>query len=248
MQSSTELIELFSSLQGEGQLAGYRQIFVRFPGCNLECAFCDTRIEVPDCCSIEEQPGSGRFIDLAQPVTCQKLFEIAKSWCDQLPNAHHSFSITGGEPLLHAEILARWLPELRRILPVHLETNGTLPDQLEQLITNLDYISMDIKLPTAAATPEMWAIHRRFIEVAKASKLSVKVIIGELTTRQDMLTACGLVAEAGRQIPFVIQPVTGRDGKVAVSSQRLLQWQAQAAEILGDVRVIPQMHRFMDVP
>ena len=36
------IIEVFSSIQGEGLLIGRRQIFVRFAGCNLNCNYCDT--------------------------------------------------------------------------------------------------------------------------------------------------------------------------------------------------------------
>lgn len=247
MNSSAPLVEIFSSLQGEGVLAGYRQIFVRFPGCNLDCSFCDTDFEAQTACRVETTPGSGQFQELAQPVSLETLLGIITRWCKQLPNAHHSISITGGEPMLHADLLARWLPELNILLPIHLETNGTLPEALPRLIEHLDVISMDIKLPGSAATPELWQEHKRFLEIALERDVSVKVIVGELTTEQELLKACNLVAELDDEIPFIIQPVTGRDGRVAVAPERLMQFQAVAAKRLCDVRVLPQMHRFLEV-
>ncbi|MBI2447469.1 MAG: 7-carboxy-7-deazaguanine synthase QueE, partial [Candidatus Omnitrophica bacterium] len=38
----TKISEIFSSIQGEGLYLGKRQIFVRFYGCNMRCAYCDT--------------------------------------------------------------------------------------------------------------------------------------------------------------------------------------------------------------
>lgn len=247
MNSATPLIEIFSSLQGEGMLAGYRQIFIRFPGCNLHCTFCDTKIEAQAACQVETEPGSGQFMDLPQPVSLGALLGIITRWCKQLPDAHHSISITGGEPMLHADLLARWLPELNILLPIHFETNGSLPDSLPKLIEYLDFISMDIKLPTSAATPALWEEHRRFLEIARERDVSVKVIVGEFTTEQELLQACKLVAKVDDELSFIIQPVTGRDGKVAVPAERLMHFQAVASRILSDVRVLPQMHRFLEV-
>ena len=228
-------------------LLGYRQIFVRFPGCNLACAYCDTQFAVPEQCRIETGPGSGQFRRIPQPVPLSTLCDIAASWCDELPEAHHSFSITGGEPLLNAELLALWLPRLREILPVHLETNGTLPEALARVIDQIDYISMDMKLPSVAETPLLWDEHRRFLEVAEEAELSVKVIVNRQTTDQDLLMACDLISDVDPEIPLLLQPQTSREGTVVVAATQLLHWQSLAARLLSDVRVIPQTHRFMGV-
>lgn len=247
MNSAIPLIELFSSLQGEGELAGYRQIFIRFPGCNLDCSFCDTQLDAASTCRVETAPGSGQFYEIPQPVSLNVVLDIVNKWCKQLPLAHHSISITGGEPMLHADLLARWLPELNILLPIHLETNGTLPESLPKIIEHLDFISMDIKLPSSAATPALWQEHRRFLEIAHERDVSVKVIVGELTTEQELLQACELIAAIDDEIALIIQPLTSRDGRVAVSPERLMQFQAVAARKLCDVRVLPQIHRFLEV-
>jgi organic radical activating enzyme len=64
------ITELFSSIQGEGLLVGERQVFLRFAGCNLCCAYCDTpgaqqappaaRIERPSSLPLRSRGGAVR--------------------------------------------------------------------------------------------------------------------------------------------------------------------------------------------
>ena len=126
-RTKAELIEVFSSIQGEGVLVGFRQIFLRMAHCNLSCAYCDTPFAPQKTCRVETRPGSETFDDVASPVPLDVLLQTVSNWMDLLPGAHHSLSITGGEPLVQDDVLAEWLPALRQLLPIYLETNGTMP-------------------------------------------------------------------------------------------------------------------------
>ena len=42
MDNKASIKEIFTSIQGEGLYVGYKQLFVRFCGCNLSCDYCDT--------------------------------------------------------------------------------------------------------------------------------------------------------------------------------------------------------------
>ncbi|MEA3363796.1 MAG: 7-carboxy-7-deazaguanine synthase QueE [Thermodesulfobacteriota bacterium] len=241
-----DLIEIFSSIQGEGVLVGVRQIFIRFPDCNLNCRYCDTDFFKSQTCQVESGPGSGKLEAFENPLDFNRVKNLVTVWNSELPEAHHSISITGGEPLLHGEVLLSWLPELRKILPIYLETNGTLPDQLETLIQYLDWVSMDIKLHSQTGLRTEWDIHRQFLKIANQTDCYVKLVVGEETPDLELQLAADLVSEVSKQIPIVLQPVT-LQGQVAISTKRLLQMQALIADINSNLRVIPQTHRFMGV-
>jgi len=241
-----DLIEIFSSIQGEGVLVGCRQIFLRFPDCNLNCRYCDTDFLKTDTCQVESSPGSGKLIPLHNPVDFVSVKNLLAGWVSELPASHHSISITGGEPLLYSQLLLSWLPELRKILPIYLETNGSLPDQLEPLIQFLDWISMDIKLHSQTGSRTEWELHRQFLEIANQTDCYVKLVVGDKTPDLELQLAADLVSTVSKRIPIVLQPVTV-DGAIGISTSRILQMQALIAETNPNVRVIPQTHRFMGV-
>ena len=236
------MMEIFSSVQGEGPFVGCRQIFLRFAGCNLECAYCDTPGDMrPTHCRVENSLDRKDIIYYKNPV---KVGQVVSAVERLKPSIHHSISLTGGEPLLQNEFLLEILPSIKGTrLGVYLETNGTLTGQLESIISMVDFIAMDIKLPGVSGLPPLWEEHKRFLAAAVQKEVFVKVVVGGKTREEEFVQAVRLVAGIA-DLPLIIQPVTGsRFSKP--SPGRLLFLQERALEHLPDVRVIPQVHKIM---
>jgi 7-carboxy-7-deazaguanine synthase len=245
---TTALVEIFSAIQGEGLNVGTRQIFIRFGICDLRCRFCDSAHtwKPSQTCQIERSPGQRDFMTVSNPVTCQQLLD----WVDQQnqPGLHDSISLTGGEPLLQAEFLAQFLPQVRdRALPIYLETAGHLPAQLQLILPYLDTVGMDIKLPSVSGESH-WSAHGEFLRHCDDAGVEVfcKLIVSEQTQTSDLVQARRLVAAVNPTIPVFLQPVTplgAAKNLTAPRPEQVLVWQALMKANLKSVRVIPQTHK-----
>ncbi len=240
------LIEVFSSMQGEGVLIGCRQIFVRFAGCNLACDYCDTPFQPGSTCQVESVPGSGQFNSCNNPVDLSEITQLISRWQHSTGNVHHSVALTGGEPLLHADILQAWLPEIIAILPVFLETNGTLAFEVEKILPLVEWVSMDIKGSAVTGTATPWRDHADFLAVAASRLCQVKLVVDERTTNSELLEAARLVNRYAPEVPFILQPRT-ISARPSLRGDILLKLQVIAAAEHCDVRIIPQVHPLLGV-
>lgn len=248
------LVEVFSSIQGEGLLVGERQIFVRFAGCNLACQYCDTPESqptgphAPRHCRWEAIPSSGEWEQILNPVAMDRLLEMIEH-LQQPAGLHRHLSLTGGEPLLQAELIGDLLPLLAsRNLVGYLETNATLPAALQKLgQTPLD-IALDIKLPSATGGPPLWDEHGEFLAAAcqQYRAIQVKLVVTPDTLTEEVEQATILAAQHRPDLPLVIQPATP-SGKITrmPSPAQLLQFQEVASQHLSEVRIIPQIHKLL---
>ena len=188
-----DLVEVFSSFQGEGLYVGQRQLFVRFAGCNLRCHYCDTEGAqgAPDTCRFEKHPGRRDFNTCPIPVSESRLLDAT-----QHLQGHEAVSLTGGEPLMQAGFIASIAPRLASLgSQVHLETNGVLHRELETVIGCVDVVAMDIKLPSATGQPPRFDDNRAFLAAAARREVFVKLVVCAATTADEVSQAAGVVAD-----------------------------------------------------
>lgn len=233
-KNQTEISEIFSSLQGEGPYLGVQQIFVRFGRCNMHCDYCD---------ELEKMKEEKFFVYSIE----QLLAEIEA--LEKEKGNHHSVSLTGGEPLFYTPFLQNLLPALKeRGFVTYLETNGTLPRELERVVRWCDVIAMDLKPASSTQYRAYWAEHAEFLKIAIRKDVFVKIVVTPKTSLREIQKAVDLVESVHSGIPFIFQPVSDPIG-INIESLKLIEGSffREAKDRLCDVRVIPQLHKIWGV-
>ena len=219
-QNSVFIKEIFESIQGEGPYIGVNQLFIRFSKCNLHCKYCDTD-----------------FKSKLKEYTVDELVKTVNHYKNL-----HSVSLTGGEPLTETDFLKEFLPEINQ--KIYLETNGTLYNQLSEIINNIDIISMDIKLPSASGMPDMFDKHSEFIEIASAKDLFIKIVFNQNITDYEIKRSTELAEEHNTLL--VLQPEMSGI-KLELSSDFINDIYYKFLNRYNNVRLIPQVHKFLNI-
>ena len=222
MEKTCKITEIFESIQGEGLNIGEKHLFIRLLGCNLKCKYCDANI-----------------LDDKKTVTLTKsaLFDEIKHY------SANTISFTGGEPLLQSEFLKDFLSENKKSLKkkIYLETNGSLPYNLRDVIEYIDVVAMDIKLESAAGQKNDFSVNDEFLLVARDSEVFAKVVFDENITDKEILEIANLGIKHG--IEIILQP------KMPISKNLDMTGIFQKLyKKYSRIRLIPQVHKYLNLP
>jgi len=146
-------------------------------GCNFDCAFCHNP-ELVDSNKIKNQPIIPEEVFFEFLGTRQGILE--------------GVCITGGEPTLHQD-LPEFIKKIKNLgFAVKLDTNGSNPDILENLIKEklLDYIAMDVKAPLKSQISNLKSQILESIKIIKNSRIDYEfrtTVVPSLHSKEDIM-------------------------------------------------------------
>ncbi len=220
------VVEIFSSIQGEGTLIGMPMIFIRLWGCNMKCTWCDTRYSWAP-----EYHGKTPL----QHYTPQQLatFLLTRYSTSQW------FNFTGGEPTIHWKRLFFVVKSLKNAGKYTcIQTNGkSFPPGLDIL----DKICMDIKCPASGEESQLELLKKL------RPQDDVKFVIAN---EDDWNYMTSVLEKHATEANIILQPVLWETEKLSSYYERI-RWMVQQLKhspILlkkKRIRVLPQFHQLL---
>jgi 7-carboxy-7-deazaguanine synthase len=175
--------EIYYSIQGEGNWAGYPNIFIRTSGCNLRCSYCDTKYAYNNYKEIKIK----NIIKIISQYNCDKI------------------CITGGEPLLQNDVNLLVDSLIKKKYKISIETNGSY--NIKSLSDNKSIIiSLDIKCPSSNMSKKM--LYENLYLLRR--KDQIKFVIEDYN---DYKFSKDIIKKYKIKCPIYFQPVWGKNPK-----------------------------------
>ncbi len=233
------LFEIFTSIEGEGILYGTKTLFVRLAGCPFTCFYCDTKESLP--------------LDSGKEYTIE---EACKLIDFNLKNQTYKVNFTGGDPLIqHNAVaeLARYVQTKK--IPTYLESSCFDSDRFNHVLPYFDIIKIEFKTKDSDFVDTKH--YERLMENAiKCLKLSIaskkityiKIVVSSKTSLKDFTDLVNKIfnTTSNQKINgFIIQPTYGISEP---SLDLLLNLYDLVYPHYIDVKVVPQLHKFIGAP
>jgi organic radical activating enzyme len=233
------IYEIFTSVEGEGLLYGTKTLFVRLAGCPFKCFYCDTKDALP------ANSGEEYTIDEAEQL-------IEKN----LEKNTYKVNFTGGDPLLQSEAvreLAGFVQQKK--IPTYLESSCYDSARFAQVLPYLDYVKIEFKTPDSEFVDQNH--YSKLLEneldclklATKSAKMTyIKLVVSSKTKLdpfRELLKKIFDITPKSKLAGFIIQPSYGI---AEPNLEQLFSFYDAVHAYYEQVRIIPQLHKFIGAP
>ena len=210
-----KVVEIFTSINGEGQRAGELALFIRFAGCNLNCNYCDT---------VWANELDVEYMEMTEQELVLKIRE----------SGIRNVTLTGGEPLIQKgmkELLESFsiLSDVR----IEIETNGSISIEEYRNVPNRPSFTLDYKLPGSGMNAYMNMDNYNYL----LPEDTVKFVVSD---RNDLNQANRIIKEYKLQgkCGIYLSPVFGR-----IEPAEIVDYMVEHK--MNQVHVQLQLHKFI---
>ena len=233
------LFEIFTSIEGEGILYGTKTLFVRLAGCPFTCFYCDTKESLP--------------LDSGKEYTIE---EACKLIDFNLKNQTYKVNFTGGDPLIQHNAVAELAKYIQtKKIPTYLESSCFDSDRFNHVLPFFDIIKIEFKTKDSnfVDTEHYEKLTESAIKCLKLSLASkkttyIKIVVSSKTSLKDFTELVNKIFNtiSNQEIDgFIIQPTYGISEP---SLDLLLNLYDIVYPHYIDVKVVPQLHKFIGAP
>jgi len=233
------LFEIFTSIEGEGILYGTKTMFVRLAGCPFTCFYCDTLDALP--------------MDSGNEYAIEEACNLIEK---NLEENTYKVNFTGGEPLVQSDGVLEMAKYVKsKNIPTYLESSCYDSKKFSQVLPFIDFIKIEFKTPEAKFVDanHYSKLIQNALECLKISVDSnkityIKIVVSEKTELRDfkeLLDKIFNIVSKKDLTGFIIQPTYGI---AEPSLEKLLKFYDLVFPFYNEIRIVPQLHKFIGAP
>lgn len=233
------LFEIFTSVEGEGILYGTKTLFVRLAGCPFACFYCDTKESLP--------------LTSGTEYTIEDANQLIDS---SLKNQTYKVNFTGGDPLIQHEAVAQLAKHIQnKKIPTYLESSCFDIDRFNHVLPYIDIVKIEFKTRDSDFVDSQH--YDKLIEhtmkclissVKEKKTTYIKIVVSSKTQIDELKELVNQIFQkiSKKDIDgFIIQPTYGISEP---SLELLLDLYDIVYPHYIDVKVVPQLHKFIGAP
>jgi organic radical activating enzyme len=233
------LFEIFTSVEGEGILYGTKTLFVRLAGCPFTCFYCDTLESLP--------------LDSGTEYDIQEACRLIDS---NLKKQTYKVNFTGGDPLVQFEAVAKLAKYVQtKKIPTYLESSCFDSKKFNHVLPFIDIVKVEFKTKDSKFVDSKH--YEKLIEnameclkssVSKRKTTYIKVVVSSKTESNEFKNLVKSIFNSVSKDEidgFIIQPTYGI---AEPSLDLLLNLYDVVYPYYTEVKVVPQLHKFIGAP